>query len=281
MKLVDGLPPIVSAAFFGYRSDRETGRYYRLLLNDFVEKTGHPVLVYTNEPTGFHPLIKTQFVDDLNPYIRRIWPDPEWQERYRTALAWHSRNQRLAQASNPKLAAVYLSKLALFTDALENLDEALWLDAGLLFSVYSGHEVPDSSPGYSLERIESQFIPMLRGHRENGTPLVATIPRRWNLLKNHRPQFHGMSYNDMSKLAQTCRCSAQNYYVVSGLFYFPKAQMKSVSEEFGEVWNEILKANRVGTEENVMSILSWRHGYDHLPMRDWVQMLGEPPKGWA
>ena len=281
MKLVDGLPPIVSAAFFGYRSDRDTGRYYRLLLNDFVEKTGHPVLVYTNEPTGFHPLITTQFVDDLSPYIRRIWPDPEWQERYRAALAWHSRNQRLAQASNPKLAAVYLSKMALFTDALEDCDEALWVDSGLLFSAYYGHEVPEVYRGYSVERIQSQFLPSLRASRDAGKPLFATLPRRWNILKNHRPQFHGMSFNDMKALAKVSQCQDQDYYIFGGLFYVPRSHANTITSEFGEIWNHILSANRVGTEENVMSVLSWRHNYPRIPIRQWIQMLGEPPEGWA
>jgi len=264
---------IASLAVFGVRPDRDTRTYYRLLLNNLRSQTDLPVVVYTNEPDGFDPGIQVVFIDDYMPLATRLWDDKDWQRTYAHRLRWHPKNTGLAQFAMPHLPMVYLSKCAAMIEAARTFGDVLWLDAGLLFSVRYNHQVPPDWRGYDAAKLENELLPWLRMRQAERRPVFATIPRKWRINKNHRPTFHGLSYNDMSMLGRASGTHPDTAYVVAGAALMLPETAAVIEAEFAKVWQEMLDQGRAGTEETVLSVLRWKHRWTGVPVTEWVRRM--------
>lgn len=264
---------IASLALFGMRPDRDTRTYYRLLLNNLRTQTDLPMVVYTNEPDGFAEGIEIVEVADHERLAEKYWPARDWQGEYAARLKWHPKNQGLAQFSMPHLPMVYLAKCAAMTEAAHTYGDVLWLDAGLLFSVLYDHQVPADWQGYDSAKLENELLAWLKVRQAERQPVFATIPRKWRINKNHRPTFHGLSYNDMSRLARASQAKADKCYVVAGAALMLPETALAIDAEFRQVWQSMLDQGRAGTEETVLSVLRWRHRWLGVPVTEWVRRL--------
>jgi len=245
---------VVSAVFSGYRPDRDVSRYYADLLNRLAETLNINLLVFTNEPSLFSERVQTITINDLKRYRQLVWNDKDWESTYHTNLGWHPKNRHLAQYRFDRLVEVYLSKLGLKVEAHRMVGDFLWLDAGLLNSVLG----LNSDRFYSLQGFE-RLRDLWRGdHGE----LTALIDRKSRLLKNHRPSFHGLSFNDMSKVARACGATPDEHYVVGGTARVTQVMVAQIEKEASSVWEEVLKIGRAGTEENILSVLRWKHNWN-------------------
>lgn len=271
---------LASCALIGFRPDRDTGRYYRLLLNDLRAKWDGPLHVATNEPAGFDPGINLQTVTDVAALRRCLWDDDQWQEEYHRRLGWHPRNYGIGQYKFPHMIEVYLAKTELMLRAAEQYGEIVWLDAGLLFSVFHDHAVPDDWTGYDRDRLNQGLSPWLdRFHRDR--PVVATIPRKWRPLKNHRPSFHGLTYHDMGGLAHRAQAKPLPFYTVAGAMRLSAQDAALIRREWPAIWADMLGMGRAGTEETVLSVLAWRHNWHPVPLAEWMTRVAVPPAGWT
>ncbi|MBX3110424.1 MAG: hypothetical protein KF857_00320 [Fimbriimonadaceae bacterium] len=268
---------IASLALFGMRPDRDTGTYYRLLLNQLRGQTDLPMVVYTNEPWGFVDGIELVTVADHVEMARKYWAAEDWQEQYAVRLRWHPKNEGLSQFSMPHLPMVYLAKCAAMTGAAKAYGDVLWLDAGLLFSVVYDHRVPEDWQGYDRDKLDKELLAWLRVRQEERKPVFATVPRKWRPNKNHRPTFHGLSFNDMSRLAQATGARADSAYVVAGAALMLPETAATIDAEFPAVWQSMLAQGRAGTEETVLSVLRWRHGWLGVSVEEWVRRMVPDP----
>ncbi|MFN3730046.1 MAG: hypothetical protein ACK4XJ_10070 [Fimbriimonadaceae bacterium] len=267
---------IFSCALFGLRPERDRHHYYRLLLNDLATKTNLPIIVATNQPEAFDRKINTIHVTSVEAWSEQIWPASShaMDAIARSYLGWHRKNQRLYQYQNPQVVRAYLAKTALIAYAAKRYGSLLWLDAGFLFSAVYDHTVPTNWVGYSPKKIESRLIPLLTGKEER--VLVTTYPRKKRFLRQFRPDFHGMSYRCMNRLARAANATPTDHYTLAPLLYFPKGSAETLLDEFREVWQKMLGLKRLGTEENVLSVLRWRHGWDGMSTEQWLECLYEP-----
>ncbi len=256
---------VVSAVFSGYRPDRDVSRYYADLLNRLADTLNINLLVFTNEPSLFSGRVQTITLDNLERYRQLVWNAPDWASVYHTNLGWHPKNKHLAQYRFDRLVEVYLSKLGLKVEAHRIVGDFLWLDAGLLNSVLG----LDSGRFYSLQGFERLRELWLDDHGE----FTALIDRKSRLLKNHRPSFHGLSFNDMSKLARACGATPDEYYVVGGTARVTQVMVEQIEKEASSVWAEVLKLGRAGTEENILSVLRWKHKWNGEPLEKLVDVI--------
>jgi hypothetical protein len=264
----------------GFRPDRDTGRYYRLLLNDLRAKWDGPLHVATNDPHGFDPGIDLESVNNIAALRRCLWDDDDWQDQYHRRLGWHARNHGIGQYKFPHMIEVYLAKTELMLRAAERFGEIVWLDAGLLFSVFHDHAVPETWAGYDRVRLNEGLGPWLDSFTHD-RPVVATIPRKWRPLKNRRPSFHGLTYLDMGDLARRAETRAESFYTVAGAMRLSAADAAVIRREWPNVWGPMLDMGRAGTEETVLSVLTWRHRWHAVPLAEWMTRLAVPPPGWT
>ena len=270
---------IASCALMGFRPDRDTGRYYRLLLNDLRDKWDGPLHVATNDPAGFSEGIDLEPVPDVAALRRCLWDDERWQDEYHRRLGWHPRNHGIGQYKFPHMIEVYLAKTELMLRAAERFGEIVWLDAGLLFSVFHDHAVPDHWTGYSRPLLNEGLAPWLQGFSQD-RPVVATIPRKWRPLKNHRPSFHGLTFHDMGRLARQALAKPQPFYAVAGAMRLSAQDAGMIRREWPSIWQSMLDLGRAGTEETVLSVLAWRHNWHAVPLAEWMRRVAVPPAGW-
>lgn len=139
------------------------------------------------------------------------------------------------------------------------------------FCAVYDHTVPTNWVGYSPKKIESRLIPLLTGKEERD--LVTTYPRKKRFLRQFRLDFHGMSYRCMNRLARAANATPTDHYTLAPLLYFPKGSAETLLDEFREVWQKMLGLKRLGTEENVLSVLRWRHGWDGMSTEQWLECL--------
>lgn len=263
-----------SCAFFGVRPDRDRGDYYRLLLNDLAAKKGEARLVVaTNRPEGFHPDIEVVHVPDLAPYRRRMWDADEPEAHVVRALGTDRRTRRLAQFSQPQMVSVYLAKTAILAELAQREGKVVWLDAGLLFSALYDHNVPEHWKGYDAGLLQDRLQPFAQATAVR----MLGFRRKLRPHKLFRPHFHGLSYVDMARLARLSGTKGDGWYVAAGALVLDAAGGKLIEEEFPKVWQDLLAMGRCGTEENVLSVLRWKHGWDLDPFDVWMPRLTEVP----
>jgi hypothetical protein len=270
-------PTLVSAAFFGLRSDRDTLAYYSTLLNDLAGFYPGRVIVYTNEPGAFGSRIQAERVNDLRPFMAEIWPDTDWEAQVLPLLSWHKRNRRLAQWAYPRLLLPWLAKLGLVKAAAQRHGPVFWLDAGLLYSVDHGRSVPARPVGYDPARVSRLLLPALAEAAGSTVPTVATVPRKGGWLKSWRPTFHGLSRRDMARLARRCGAAPDDRYTVGAVAYWPSDWPVRVIDEGADVWRKMLDMGRIGTEETVLSVLRWKHGWHGRPVGEWCRLMAPAP----
>ena len=273
-----GPPTIVSAAFFGLRTDRDTRAYYSTLLNQLAPIYPGPVHVFTNDPGAFGHGIEVEKVDDLGPFMAEIWPDPDWEAKVRPLLGWHRRNHRLAQWRQPRLLLPWLAKPGLVRRAAERHGPVFWLDAGLLYSVDHGHSVPAVPVGYDEGLIYDRLLPALERAARSPVPTVATVDRKGGWHKACRPTFHGLSWADMGQLARRCGARPDASHTVGAAAYWPEGWPARVIDEGRDVWRKMLGMGRIGTEETVLSVLRWKHGWDGLSTQSWCRLMAPAPE---
>lgn len=258
---------IVSCVFSGYRTDRDVNTYYVDLLNRLYRDTKANLCMFTNIADAFDAGIETVPVPNLQPYREMVWVDPNWQSIYHRNLGWHPRNYGLTQYSQETLVEVYLAKLGLKVEANKRFGSYLWLDAGLLNSVLG----VEAHAKYNPTKFEEKFLSQMNPSQE----LVALRPRKFRLHKNHRPSFHGLSFNDMTKLGRNYGARPDHWYVVGGTGWLTDSVIKAIESESATVWNDLLALGRAGTEENILSVLRWKHGWTGVELEQLVsQMVG-------
>lgn len=270
---------LASCALIGFRPDRDTGRYYRLLLNDLRAKWDGPLHVTTNEPAGFAKGIELESVTDIAALRKCLWDNDRWENDYHLRLGWHPRNHGIGQYKFSHMIEVYLAKTELMLRAAERFGEIVWLDAGLLFSVFHDHQLPESWSGYDRALLNEDLLPWLNRF-PGDRPVVATIPRKWRPLKNHRPSFHGLTYHDMGKLARQSGVKTQPFYTVAGAMRLTAEDAALIRREWPAIWSQMLAQGRAGTEETVLSVLAWRHHWHAVPLAEWMTRVAVPPAGW-
>jgi hypothetical protein len=274
---MDVFPCAVSLAFFDLRKDRDTRTYYSYLLENFAVAYPGRLVVFTNDAGVFSSEMETRELADLEPLLMNIWPEPNWRDIYRSNLAQNPRNSNLLQYQFPDLLLPWFSKISLIQKMLRELPEVIWIDAGLLFSVDHRHSIPEPLPSYDQARITECLPPVLKRGRDANCPILAGIPRTFRLTKVKRPHFHGMSYMDMGRAATGFTASARNDYIVGGAGYWPQSALSVLNHEVRAAWQAIRALERVGTEENILTLLAWKHGWPSLPVTAWCRLLANPP----
>ena len=266
-----------SCALFGNRPDRDEHGYYHLLLNNLAEVCDVPLVVATNEPAAFHPRIETVRVEDLHEWSSRIWDPLDQDEVVIRLLQWHRKNRKLAQFAEPHLIGVYLAKMALLFDIASRHGDVVWIDAGLVFSAVYHHSVPGDWRGYDRHVIETRLMPRIAEQRATNKPMVTTFRRRRKLFHTHKPHFQGMSYDGMESLARRIGAVPDDDYTAAAMLYLPGDLASQTQSQFKDVWAEMVRMGRMGTEETVLTELRWKNGWDSLSHVEWLDLVREAP----
>jgi hypothetical protein len=66
----------------------------------------------------------------------------------------------------------------------------------------------------------------------------------------------------MSKVARACGATPDEHYVVGGTARVTQVMVAQIEKEASSVWEEVLKIGRAGTEENILSVLRWKHNWN-------------------
>lgn len=268
--------PLVSGAFFGLRHDRDSYSYYSKLLANLAEQSGQRLTVFTNEPDRLDPGLNCLHVPSLEPYVRSVWDVDDWKLRYHKALERHKRNLTSAQYLYPDLPAMYLAKVPLMCEAAKTHGACLWIDAGLLFSTHFDHKVPNHDVGYHAESLRDRFFPAAQNLADLSHVFVSHFTRKYKLFRNNVPRFHGSSHRDMDAYATKLGLVPDMTYVAAGVFYVHASAADSLLNEFRDAWRVLIDMGGIGTEENVLSALRWRHGWPGLGVNEWVEQMVDP-----
>ena len=173
------------------------------------------------------------------------------------------------------MVGVYLAKTAIMLELASTYGKIIWLDAGLLFSVNFDHSIPTAWKGYDANLLANALQPLA----EKNEILTMTVPRKSRVFKNHRPSFHGLSFNDMTKLANSSGAMPDDRYLVAGAIVLNAKNAQRIEDEFPTVWSTMLDQGRIGTEENVLSIMRWKENWPSLTVGEWMANLTAGSKG--
>lgn len=261
---------IATCALFGFRPERDEKGYYQLLLNDLADRTGVEIIAATNDPSRLHPRIETIKVDGLDSWADLIWKVDRRDDEVRRLAGWHSSNRKRDLYQQPHLVSVYLAKIALWCEMGRRVGPCVWLDAGLVFSVCCDHDVPSDWKGYEPDLVENQFLPYVTSHR---SPCLTHFPRRRRFLQEGRPHFHGMSYRAMDQLARQSGARPDDKCAAAAVMTLPDGFADAVQDEFTETWHRMVALGQIGTEENILTVMRWKHGWESLSHDEWLQKL--------
>jgi hypothetical protein len=262
-----------TCALFGYRPDRDRLGYYRLLLNQLAEVTDRPIVAASNDPSQLSSRIQCMEAGDLDRWARQLWDVPDRDEQVRKLVGWNSQNLAATIYTNPTLVAMYLAKTAILFELAERHGDILWLDAGLFFSHVYGHDVPSGWRGYDPELLTTRVDATVKAYQAKGEPAFATFRRKRKLFRGDRPHFHTLSYNDMTRLGEAIGAPSGRDYVTAPVIYFPAARVKEIRDEFRHTWAEMVGLGRMGTEENVFSVMKWKHNWPGLTVEEWISLM--------
>jgi hypothetical protein len=262
---------IGTCALFGYRPDRDRLRYYQLLVNQLCAVSPFPVVVATNRPDEFQQVDRVIPVEDAGALRQKIWEEPNWQTEYLARLGHHPRNRSLAQFQDPRLVEVYLAKMSLIFAMNEMLGDLLWIDAGFLFSAVYQHNVTADWQGYCPVQLAA--LPATISSGPPTEPVLFQIPRKKRLFRTRRPHFHGLSWHDMESLALRNQIKSHPHYIAAGIGYYPAGFAENHQNEFKALWADHVAYGRAGTEETIISLMSWRHAWKSLTLTEWVRLV--------
>lgn len=262
-----------TCALFGYRPDRDRQGYYRLLVNQLAEVADRKIVAATNEPSFLDPKIDAFKVDDLDTWAKKLWDADDRDGHVRRLVGWHPQNLAATIYTNPTLVAMYLAKTAILLELAERHGDILWLDAGLFFSHVYGHEVPDGWKGYDPERMQAKLDPVVRRFQAQGVPAMATFHRKRKLFRGDRPHFHTLSFHDMTRLAEKIGATSGREYVTAPVIFLPAAWVPRLREDFRQAWAAMVELGRMGTEENILSVLMWKHQWPGLTVEGWIDLM--------
>lgn len=249
---------IATSALFGFRPERDSKGYYRLLLNELAEHTDLRIVAATNDPSQLSPRIETVIVENLDDWADRIWKVPNRDEEVRRLAGWHSSNRKRDLFQQPHLVSVYLAKIALWCEIGRRVGPCVWLDAGLVFSVCYDHDVPEGWRGYDPDKLKNEFLPFAARHDK---PCLTHFPRRRRWFQEGRPHFHGMSYRAMDQLARLSNARPDDKCAAAAVMSLPDGYADPVQTEFTETWHRMVGLGQIGTEENILTVMRWRHGW--------------------
>jgi hypothetical protein len=261
---------IATCALFGFRPERDQKGYYRHLLNDLADRSDVQIVAATNDPSQLSPRIRTVQVDQLDPWADRIWNVSNRDETVRRLAGWHSSNKKRDLYQQPHLVGVYLAKIALWCEIARQVGPCVWLDAGLVFSVCYDHDVPQGWKGYDAELLRERFIPYSGSQSE---PVLTHFSRRRRWFQEGRPHFHGMSYRAMDQLAHRSGAKPDDRCAAAAVMVMPGGRCDEFQDEFREVWHRSVEMGQIGTEENVLTVQRWKHGWKSHSHDEWLSML--------
>lgn len=262
-----------TCALFGYRPDRDRQGYYRLLVNQLAEVADRPIVAATNDRSQLSAKVDAFEVSDLDTWARKLWDVSDRDAQVRKLVGWHPNNLAATIYTNPTLVAMYLAKTAILLELAERHGDILWLDAGLFFSHVYGHQVPEGWKGYDPELMHAKLDPVVRQFQARGVPAFATFKRKRKLFCGDRPHFHTLSYNDMSRLADQVGAPSGRDYVTAPVIFLPAACVPKLREDFINAWSKMAGLGRMGTEENILSVLMWKHQWPGLTVEDWIALM--------
>ena len=256
---------IVSLAYF-VESRGRPFQYYYTLLNDFARKSAHDVVVFTNRPDFFDRRSNlTAMPADLDQMVARVWNEPDWRLAYRNLLRRNGRLDGSWEAGCRELIGIWLSKIIAVRAALERYDYSVWLDAGLLYSLTSGHTF-NPELGYSKKRLDVFHETLIRWANERRDAVLMQLPLPG-------PRLHGVDLTLMRDLTRNGRSSRQRIH--AGAFVLSRGAAESFVERWSQIWESLVARRQSGTEENVLTIMNWEHPRPTLSREEWLGLLME------
>ncbi len=250
---------IASSAFLNIRDDRPA-EYYLRPLTDFCKAVTDPHVDITVASEDDLDIPNARNLKcNLDELIQNVWPDRDWKRKYHEMIAKNPTHCQSAQAKYERLIAVYLSKIPLMQMALESqsADAVLWMDAG--------HWVSVECEG-RLERYAG--VPRVG---ENVSATIVRLAEKHGVLGCGIPLGGEHFHMPMSWMREyACRDGP----LWTGAFcLIHRNSMTKFFRSVCDSWRCLMDAGRAGTEENAMTISSWRVGWSSIHRLKWIDLL--------
>jgi len=239
---------IVSGLWNISREGREFEEFYLPRFKEFLQipnnmflflpKELHSIVWEIRSPENTQ--VKTFELEDLRNFY-----DPHWNltQKIRNSPKWYNLTgeggwlKTSPQAANQWYNPIVQSKMSLLHDASLmakfNSEFFYWVDAGITYTVPSGHLIHDDVLS-KLPEISDTFLFL-------SYPYEA------------RDEIHGFEIKKMNQLAG----SKVNYVCRGGLFGGHKDQIKLANGEYYALLQDSLRGGFMGTEESLFTIMSY------------------------